>query len=240
MSKVLITGATSGIGESLAAIYAGKQNQVFACGRNQLKLEQLQQNSPNITALAFDITNKQAIADAGNAIDELDILILNAGDCEYINDAKNFDGDLFARIINTNLIAIGHLLQILLPKLNSGGQLVLVSSSVTILALPRSEAYGASKAGLDYLADSLRIDLASHNIGVTLVHPGFIATPLTDKNTFAMPFIISSDEAAQRIYKGVAAKKWYLQFPKRFILLMKIIALLPKSLWLKLVNRGSN
>ncbi|WP_068545927.1 SDR family NAD(P)-dependent oxidoreductase [Thalassotalea crassostreae] len=248
MSSVLITGATSGIGEALAHAYASKQHQVFACGRNEEKLTSLSTKissldltepdfeTNNFKTLAFDITNVEQIKLAAAQIDILDTIILNAGDCEYIDDAVGFDNKLFQRVINVNLVAIGHLLHYLLPKLSNGGQLVLVSSSVTILPLPRAEAYGASKAGLDYLANTLRLDLAKHNIGVTLIHPGFVKTPLTDKNDFAMPFRITSEEAADRIYKAERNKRSYAHFPKRFTYLLKLMALIPKPLWQKLLT----
>ena len=245
MSRVLITGATSGIGKSLAATYLQKNDQVFACGRNEQKLNQLVVESQilgstdNLHTLTFDITKQEQIEQALNNVDNLDIVILNAGDCEYIDDALHFDNNLFARVINVNLVAIGHLIHHLLAKMNKGAQLVLVSSSVTLLPLPRAQAYGASKAGLDYLANSLRLDLYEHDIGVTLVHPGFVKTPLTDKNDFAMPLMISSEDAANRIYQGVKSKRSYLQFPKRFTYILRLMSMLPNSLWLKLITQST-
>ena len=115
--------------------------------------------------------------------------------------------------------------------MDAGGQVVFISSSATLLPFPRAEAYGASKAGIDYLANSLRIDLKAQDIAVTLVHPGFIKTPLTDKNDFSMPFLLSSQQAASRIYQGVSAKKSYLHFPKRLTLLLKLLALFPDVVW---------
>lgn len=90
---------------------------------------------------------------------------------------------------------------------------------------------------MDYLANSLRLDLAEHNIDVTLVHPGFVKTPLTDKNDFNMPFLMTSNEAASRIITGVDKRKRYLHFPKRLTLLLKFISYLPSSLWQKIITR---
>ncbi len=109
-----------------------------------------------------------------------------------------------------------------------------------MLVFPRSEAYGASKAGMDYLANSLRLDLAKNDISVTLVHPGFIKTPLTDKNDFSMPFLLTSEEAAERIFNGVNAKSNYLHFPKRLTFLLKAFSFLPSSLWQKIILRNHN
>lgn len=235
--NVLITGATSGIGEALVAQYQQHNHHVYACGRNTQKLAELEQYTC-VSSLNFDITQPLAINQATEQVTELDVLILNAGDCEYIDDAYNFDGETFSRIVNTNLVSMGYVLSALLPKLKKGGQLVFISSSVTLLPLPRAEAYGASKAGVDYLANTLRLDLANNNIGVTLVHPGFIKTPLTDKNTFSMPFIITAEEAALRIFRGVSAKKNYLQFPKKLTFLLRALSIIPQSC-LTFFNRRS-
>ena len=231
---ILITGATSGIGESLLHKYAAEGYRVIACGRNKQKLKQLAAEYTDVVPLAFDITDIEEINLALQTINELtqiDILMLNAGDCRYIDNAKAFDGALFADVIATNLQSLGYLLEAFLPKAPAGGQVVFVSSSATLLPFPRAEAYGASKAGVDYLAKTLALDLKADEIDVTLVHPGFIKTPLTDKNDFPMPFMLTSEQAAMRIFDGVRARKSYLHFPKRLTLLMKTIAFFPDVVW---------
>ncbi|QDP02139.1 SDR family NAD(P)-dependent oxidoreductase [Thalassotalea sp. PS06] len=237
MKQVLITGATSGIGQSLALHYAAQDVSVIACGRNQDKLDSLCQGKTNLSPLAFDITSEEQVANAAKSIDGLDIVVLNAGDCEYIDDAGNFDGALFKRVITVNLLSMGDLLQHFIKKIRPGGQLVIVSSSVTYLPLPRAEAYGASKAGVDYLAKTLAFDLAPQRIDVTLVQPGFIKTPLTDKNDFSMPFLLTSEQAAERIYKGVEKRKKILDFPKRFTYLLRLLSWMPFSWWCWLLTR---
>jgi NAD(P)-dependent dehydrogenase (short-subunit alcohol dehydrogenase family) len=232
---VLITGATSGIGYQLYEQYIEAGHKVIACGRNHQQLEEMKDKS--FKTCLFDVTNNDEVLRATDDIQAIDILILNAGNCRYINDAKQFDGDLFASVITTNLVSIGWLLENLLPKVKKGGQVVFVSSSATIIPFPRSEAYGASKAGMDYLANSLRLDLVKENIDVTLVHPGFIKTPLTDKNDFAMPFLLSATEAASRIIEGVSARKKYLHFPKRLTVMLKLLSFLPRPLWQLLILR---
>jgi short-subunit dehydrogenase len=232
---VLITGATSGIGYELFNQYVEAGHNVIACGRNNQQLANI--NDKAYKTCLFDVTKNDEVVRVTDDIEEIDILILNAGNCRYIDDAKKFDGALFADVIATNLMSIGWLLQSLLPKVKKGGQVVFISSSATIIPFPRSEAYGASKAGMDYLANSLRLDLIKENIDVTLVHPGFIKTPLTDKNDFAMPFLLSATEAAQRIIAGVSKRKKYLQFPKRLTLMLKLFSFLPSSLWQSLILR---
>jgi len=233
--KVLITGATSGIGLALVELYHSRGDKVIACGRDKEKLLALE-HSATQTCL-FDMTDEFSVDNAAKNIKSIDVLILNAGDCKYIDDVINFDSKSFSQIISTNLTSLGCLLANFLPKISKGGQVVFVSSSATILPFPRSEAYGASKAGVDYLANSLRIDLKKHHIDVTLVHPGFVSTPLTHKNTFNMPFIITSEEAAIRMVKGIEQRKDYLHFPKRLTVLLKLFSWLPSPLWSKIIRK---
>ncbi len=240
---VLITGATSGIGKSLVERYLRRSVKVLACGRNPEKLEALQDLdvSPNaeLRLVQFDQLDPDAIKASFNDIENVDLAILNAGDCEYIDDAMNFDAQLFKRVIDINLSSVADLVESLLPKLakaqtldtDENPQLVLIGSSAAMLPFTRAEAYGASKAGLGYLADTLYIDLHPHNIDVSLVLPGFIETPLTDKNDFEMPFLMSSEEAAKRIIKGIEKRQRHIAFPKRLIWSLKLAGLLPAKWW---------
>lgn len=227
---LLLTGATSGIGESLCSHYLALGWKVIACGRNQEKLTLLSDNE-NISTLRLDLNESKQVTDSFASLPALDLVILNAGSCEYIDDAKQFDGQLFARVINTNLISVGYCLEALLPKIVAGGQLALVGSSASFLPFSRAQAYGASKAGIAYLASSLAIDLKNCGIDVSLIRPGFVKTPLTDKNDFIMPMCISSEEAANFIVKGLNKRQFDIHFPKKFTLILKSIGFLPESLW---------
>jgi NAD(P)-dependent dehydrogenase (short-subunit alcohol dehydrogenase family) len=240
--RIMITGATSGIGKALALAYSNDGHEVIACGRNPEKLAQLSQGRANIRTLCFDLTQYQDYPDLEQSFPELahealDILIFNAGDCEYIDDVMHFDAQRFEKIININLISVAYGLQAWLSKIKMGGRLVLVSSSVQYLPLSRAEAYGASKAALTYLGRTLSIDLAQHKIAVTLVHPGFVDTPLTERNKFAMPMLVTSELAAEKIIHGIAKGKSDISFPGVFIFIINTLALLPFSLWRKLAIR---
>ncbi|MGF1752061.1 SDR family NAD(P)-dependent oxidoreductase [Vibrio makurazakiensis] len=245
--KILITGATSGIGEELALEYAKAGHNVIACGRNESKLTQLKRLQPSIEPLCFDLTDfdNYPVIQSGGQQDPnvksneppLDLLILNAGDCEYIDDALNFDAQKFERVININLISVGYGLQAWLKRIKPGGRLVLVSSSAELLPLPRAEAYGASKAALSYLGKVLAIQLKQHDINVSVVRPGFVKTPLTDKNTFAMPMMVSTQEAAHAIISGLSKGKSDISFPTVFIVIMKCLRFLPSSIWNQLATR---
>ena len=233
MKKILITGATSGIGKGLVEIYQ-EHAHVYACGRNAEVLNRYNAHD-NITPLQFDVTDIDDIKLKTASIDSIDILVLNAGNCEYIDDARNFDSVLFERVVRVNLLSIGYCLDVLLRKVKPGGQLVIVSSSAAFLALPRAQAYGASKAAATYLAQTLAVDLK--DIDVSVVHPGFVKTPLTDKNDFPMPMAVTVDEAAVYIKKGVEKRKRDIHFPKRFTIIMKLFQLLPFGMW-KVIAKG--
>ena len=235
---VMITGATSGIGEALFYRYATLGYQVIACGRNKAKLSELAAFKQGVKILAFDVNNAEQIVAAANKVASIDILILNAGDCQYIDDVMQFNTKVFAQTVATNLVSMGAMLEHFLPKVKRGGQVCFISSSASILPFTRAQAYGASKAGVDYLANSLRLDLVKENIDVALVHPGFIKTPLTDKNTFEMPFILSAEEAASRIYQGISSRKNYIHFPKRLTWTLKVFALLPSFVWRHIAQRS--
>ncbi|BDX08516.1 SDR family NAD(P)-dependent oxidoreductase [Planctobacterium marinum] len=238
MKQILITGASSGIGEQLAKDYANQGWRVYACGRNSEKLQALQNKTSNLQALAFDVTEPEQIVQAASQIEgQLDLLLLNAGNCEYIDDPLHFDGALFERVIKVNLVAIGYCLETLLPKVRSGGQLAIVSSSAAYLPFPRASAYGTSKAGASYLAKTLAIELKPHNIDVSLISPGFVKTPLTDKNDFEMPMQVSVDFASNAIIKGLAKRKSEVHFPSRFTFFLKLLAALPAPIWKSIARK---
>lgn len=237
MKTILITGASSGIGAATALLYAQNGFAVFAGGRNQERLDELSKQHENITTFSCDLTSKANIQNIALTFPSLDILLLNAGGCEYIDDAINFDGDLFARVITDNLISIGYCLDVWLKLIKPNGQLAITSSCASFLPLPRAEAYGASKAALNYLAKTLAIDLTPQQINVSVINPGFVETQLTNKNTFSMPCIITSDSAAQYIFKGLSRKRSEINFPKRFTYLLKLLALLPFFIWKSLANK---
>lgn len=238
MKQVLITGATSGIGEQLTIDYAKSGWQVFACGRNQAKLNELASQHQGISTFRFDVTDADAVKDAARLLSgQIDLLILNAGNCEYIDDPMRFDGALFERIMKVNLISLGYCLEHYLPKIRKGGQLAIVSSSAAFLPFPRATAYGTTKAGASYLAKTLSIELARYNIDVSLVNPGFVKTPLTDKNGFEMPMRVSVDYASNAIIKGLEKRKREIHFPTKFTYILKLLAALPDPIWRYIANK---
>lgn len=232
MKRVLITGASSGIGQQLALDYATHGWQVTACGRNEARLAALREQHSAITTLCFDITDLAATRQA-LATSTADLVILCAGTCEYLNDGV-VDAELVARVLNTNLLGPVNCLDALLPQLQAGSRVALVGSTASLVPLPRAEAYGASKAALAYFARSLAVDLTKRGISISLILPGFVATPLTDRNDFAMPMIITPAQASTYIRQGLAKGRAEIAFPPVFAALLRITAILPQTLqrWL--------
>ncbi|OQR33709.1 short-chain dehydrogenase [Pseudomonas sp. Bc-h] len=243
--RIWLTGASSGIGLALAEELLKAGHQVALTARSLPPLEALEQRFPHQVLLApGDVTDLEQVTAIGERIAQawgaVDTAILNAGTCEYI-DARQFDARLVERVVNTNLIATSYCVQEALTLLRLGQRphLVGVASSVAFLPLTRSEAYGASKAGLRYLFQSLRIDLAQEGIDVTIVSPGFVDTPLTAKNDFAMPMRWPAPKAGAYIAKRLerARRPLEIAFPLPFILTLKFIALLPERVQLALGKR---
>ncbi|SMY16035.1 SDR family NAD(P)-dependent oxidoreductase [Photobacterium aquimaris] len=232
MKTVLITGASSGIGQQLALDYANEGWQVYACGQNQQRLQQLVIDvvptaAGNITPLIFDVTDADQTQQVLSQLEVLpELIILNAGTCEYIDDGV-IDSGLFKRVFEVNFFGILHCLEAMQDRFTAATHLVIISSSAAYTALPRAEAYGASKAAVSYLSNGLAVDLKTKVKAVTLVSPGFVATPLTNKNDFPMPMIVSCEYASDKIRRGIIAQKSEIHFPQKFTLLLKAIALLP-------------
>jgi NAD(P)-dependent dehydrogenase (short-subunit alcohol dehydrogenase family) len=227
MKTLLITGASSGIGKATAVEAAQQGWKVIACGRNQARLAEMRTRHSNIETLAFDITNK---GECQGALDTLriDVVILNAGTCEYV-DVDEWDVELFKRVFDANFFGAVNCLQALLPHLRRGNQLVFIDSLARMLPFTRSQAYGASKAALFYLAKSLDVDLKHKGVCVQTISPGFVKTPLTDKNQFDMPMQISAEQAAKAVMKNVTKKTKTGYFPKLFAGIIRLLSSMPMS-----------
>ncbi|WP_088332128.1 SDR family NAD(P)-dependent oxidoreductase [Lacimicrobium sp. SS2-24] len=237
MKRILITGASSGIGKALALEASRNGYHVIACGRSMDKLESLKDEAvgPPIQALCFDVTDTsachQALSDCS-----VDIAVLNAGTCEYV-DIDDWQPALFERVFNANFFGVVNCLQPLLKNLKSGSQIAIVDSLARLLPFTRSQAYGASKAAVHYLTKSLEVDLAGKGITVQSVSPGFVETPLTDKNDFDMPMKISSQKAAEALLKGLEKGHRQIYFPLVFSLLIRLMGKLPDSIRVALCKR---
>ncbi|MBB3169325.1 SDR family NAD(P)-dependent oxidoreductase [Simiduia aestuariiviva] len=218
---VWVTGASAGIGKAIAEQLLQSGNHVIASARSADSLRALAGARPGqLSVLPFDVSDTAALpavtAQMRALTDFIDIAIFNAGTCEYV-DLPAFEPAMFERVFNTNVQGVVNSLSVALPLLqrSTSGQIVAVSSLSSLVPFPRAEAYGASKAALDYLMDTLRIDLAPLGVDVTLVQPGFVATPLTDKNDFPMPGLMRPADAAHQIIWAAHKRKRLHRFPRR-------------------------
>jgi short-subunit dehydrogenase len=234
--KILITGATSGIGRQLALDYHAAGHEVWALGRSPVALAELE--TMGIHSAQVDLEDREAALEWFAGLKSLDLAILSAGNCEYI-DLPAFDSALVARVMRANVESLAHSIEGVLPALRQGRNphLVGIGSSAAYLPLPRAEAYGASKAAVAYMLDTLRIDLAAEGIRVSHVAPGFVKTPLTDRNDFPMPCLVTVEQASSAIRKGIASGKKEIHFPKRFTATLKLLSMLPRSVWLALARK---
>lgn len=244
--RIWLTGATSGIGRALARELLDQGHLVALSGRSESKLAALCTGRDNALPVPLDITDSDAVATAGRHLGDLfghlDVAILNAGSCEYV-DARHLDTALVERVFAVNFFGTLHCVQAALPLLRQARELdarpllAATSSASAYLALPRAEAYGASKAALSHFLESLRLDLASERIHISLIHPGFVATPLTERNDFPMPMRISAEEAANEIIAGLEKRRLDIHFPRRFTYGLRLLGLLPPVLRFSLGKR---
>lgn len=244
-SRVWITGASSGIGAALARELAARGCVVAATARSEKALAELAGSALNIHAFAGDITDRYGMAILVDAIERdlgpIDLAVLNAG--IYLPTSfPEFDADIFDRSFAVNLGGTVNCLAPLVPLMSTrkSGRIAIVSSVAGYGGLPTSAAYGATKAALFNLGESLAMDVAAHGVKVSMIAPGFVKTPATDVNTFPMPFIISAEDAARRIANGLQKGRAHIAFPKRFSLLLRLINLLPRGAYTRLVSGATN
>lgn len=236
MKRIWLTGASSGIGAALAQILLSQGHFLAVTARNAEALEKLHSAFPQqVLLLPGDLTDPRQVQGMGvqiaHAWGHLDQVILNAGTCEYL-EAARFEAGLIERVIRANVFSTAYCVEAALPLLRKSlrPHLVAVCSAVTYLPLPRAEAYGASKAAMRYLFQSLRIDLAHEGIDVTLVSPGFVDTPLTQRNNFAMPMRWPVNKAATYITSRLERRPLEIAFPGPFIVVLRLLAAMPQRL----------
>ena len=240
--RVWITGASSGIGRALALAYAERGAAVAASARRADELDQLAAAAPGrITAFPVDVTDEAAMMRAAAAIEEsgpLDLAVFNAGTHQPVN-VEAFDAAPFRRLMEINYMGTVNGIAAVLPRFiaRRGGHLAVVSSVAGFRGLPQAAAYGPTKAALINLCEALKLDLDRHGVRISLINPGFIRTPLTDRNTFPMPFLMEAEDAAQRIVRGIERDAFEITFPRRFTFLLKLMRLLPYWLYFRLVRR---
>jgi NAD(P)-dependent dehydrogenase (short-subunit alcohol dehydrogenase family) len=242
-----VTGGSSGIGKAVALELARRGFQVAITARRQAELAAVAMEMPtHIFAYPADVTDTDAMADISKQLltrfGAISLVIANAG--LYIpTNAEHMTQEIAAyrTTFDVNLMGV---INTLAPSIDAmlargSGQIGIVSSVTGYGGLPTSGAYGATKAALINLCEGLWFDLDPRGIALSIINPGFVDTPATADNPFPMPFLISVDLAAKRIVDGLARGDYEITFPRRFTYLLKLINLLPRPLYLKLVARAT-
>lgn len=236
--RVWLVGASSGIGAALASELAGRGARLALSARNADKLVAL--SIPDALRLPCDATDTASLAAAREALlaqwGSIDLVVYLAGDYVPMR-AENFDLVTAERVVEINFNGAMRLAATVLPDLKPGGGIVFVASVAGYRGLPKALAYGPGKAALIHFAECLFLDLEPKNIGVWVINPGFVSTRLTAKNDFAMPALLTPEQAASAMLKGLRTGRFEIHFPKRFTRVMKLLAHLPYRWYFPLVRR---
>ena len=241
--KIWITGASSGIGKALAIKFAKEGWQVAASARREKLLEELSHMNSNIFSFPLDVTDQKNSFNTFHKILEkfnnIDLCIFSTGFYDPKTE-KEINLEQIKNTMNINFFGTLNSIKAVEKyfKEKKDGHISIVSSVAGYRGLPNSTGYGPSKAALINLAESLYFDFKKFNVRVSLISPGFIKTPMTDKNKFKMPFIKSSEFAANKIYKGlINSNAFEITFPKQLTIVMKILRILPYWKYLYLIKK---
>ena len=239
--SVWLVGASSGIGQATAHALHQAGARVFVSARSVNALQAFTANHPGATAVPLDVTDRTAVDEAARTVlasGPLDLMLFCAGYYKALR-ATDFSLDEMLQHNQVNYVGAVQVLGAVLPGMlaRRAGHISLISSVAGYRGLPQGLAYGPTKAALINLAETLYVDLQDHHIGVSLVCPGFVETPLTAQNEFTMPGLITPEQAALAILKGWGRGQFEIHFPKRFTLWMKALALLPARLYFPVIRR---
>jgi NAD(P)-dependent dehydrogenase (short-subunit alcohol dehydrogenase family) len=246
--RVWLIGASSGIGAATAAALQARGAQVLVSARSAGALDafvaqhtEADGSRPTPQAWPLDVTDAQAVTRTAQAILQqgpLDLVLYCAGHYREMRATALDMADL-KRHLDINYTGALHVIDAVLPSLiaRGSGHVSLISSVAGFRGLPKSLAYGPTKAALTNLAETLYLDLGPLGVGVSVVHPGFVQTPLTAQNDFTMPALITPDQAAQAMVDGWANGAFDIHYPKRFTRWMKLLRLLPYRLYFPAVRR---
>lgn len=239
--RVWLVGASTGIGRALAEQLHALGATVIVSARKMDALQAFADQHPGSIALSLDVSDGPAVkaaAEAAMAAGPLDLVCYCAGHYHAMR-ATAIDLPDLLRHHEVNTVGALHVLAAITPAMVARGQghISLVSSVAGFRGLPQSLAYGPTKAALINLAETLYLDLQPRGLGVSVINPGFVETPLTAQNEFHMPALISPQQAAQAILQGWAKGEFDIHFPKRFTFVMKLLRLLPYRLYFAAVHR---
>lgn len=239
--RVWVIGASTGIGAAIARELINAGAHVALSARTRDRLEAIADGTDAVVA-PLDITDRASVqaaaATVGAALGSLDLVIVVAGTHSPMR-ADRFDHTRAEQLLAVNLHGPLNCLDAVLPTLlrQRRGGIALVASVAGYRGLPQALIYGPSKAALIHLAEGLYLDLHRHGIGVYLVNPGFVDTPLTQRNEFAMPALMAADKAARRTLDGIASGRFETHYPRRFTFWMKLLRVLPYPAYFWAVRR---
>jgi len=243
MKNIWITGASSGIGKALTLKFAKEGWQVAVSARRENLLNELSELNKNISSFPLDVNNKDRCKETFEQIikkyQNIDICFFCTGTWDPKKE-KDIDIEQIEHVMKVNFFGTLNCIKAVEQyfKDKKNGHISIVSSVAGYRGLPNSTGYGASKAALNNLAESLYFDFGRKNVRVSLVSPGFIKTPMTDKNEFKMPFLKTPEFAAEKIYNGlVNGSSFEIDFPKELTLILKLLKILPNRLYLYIIKK---
>lgn len=234
-ARIWLTGASSGIGAALAEECSRRGATLALTARRRDPLDAFQAAHPGTLVMEGDVADRERMRAISEEIlaawGAIDIAIMNAGTYRPV-PPDEFGAEPFHDHFSVNVMGTVHGIEGVLPAMRArgAGRIAVVASVTGFAALPLAEAYGATKAFLISMCDSLRADLAGSGVEVTVIAPGFVTTPLTEQNAFNMPFAVSAAAAARIIADGLERGKPEIAFPRRMSFAMKLLRVLPGAL----------
>ncbi len=241
--RVWVVGASTGIGRAIAEALLARGARVALSARRAEPLDALRQAHPErVTVLPLDVTDAAQVHAAAQSMAArwggCDLVLCVAGN--YL-PMRAWELDLAAarQLVEVNVMGVFNVVDAVLPTLlaQGSGGIGIVSSVAGFRGLPRSLVYGPTKAALINLAEALYLDLRGRGLSVHVINPGFVKTPLTDRNDFQMPALISAEEAAAQTLRGIERGAFDIHYPKRFTLLLKLLRLLPYRWYFPMIHR---
>jgi short-subunit dehydrogenase len=241
--KVFITGASSGIGQALARHYASHHAELGLVARRQELLDNLATElNTDCAVYALDVRDSAAMENAAHDFIQRfgvpDIVIANAGVSRGTLTEHQEDIAVFKAVFDTNVLGMLHTFQPFMQAMYAAAsdnpghyRLVGIASVAGIRGLPGAGAYSASKAAAINYLESLRVEMQQHGIGVTTIAPGYIRTPMTDVNTYAMPFLMDAAEAAVKMAAAIASGRRFVVIPWQMGIIARLMRWLPHWLW---------
>ena len=240
---IWITGGSTGIGKALAIKFANEGWNVAISARREQLLEEISNKYENISSFPLDVTNKSNCKEVFNQIinkfQSIDICFFSTGTWDPKRE-KDIDVEQIENVFKVNFFGTLNSIKAVEEyfKNKKDGTITIVSSIAGYRGLPNSTGYGPSKSALNNLAESLYFDFGRSNVRVCLVSPGFIKTPMTDKNDFKMPFLKTTEYAAEKIYDGLINKNTFeIHFPKSLTIILKILSFLPNKIYFGLIGK---